>query len=55
MRYLSVAFVVVFLTVLPPKSRVIDPPKCIGYVSGICLHASMPEEQTIIQTGEDDL
>ena len=44
MRYVSVALILIILLLLPPKSRVVDPPQCLG----ICLFdGSVPVEQIV--------
>jgi hypothetical protein len=54
MRYLSFALVLLILLLLPPRSRVVDPSKCVGYISGMCLSDDVvPIEQIVPDTGGD--
>jgi len=55
-RYLTCALVIIILVVVPPRSRVVEPSKCLGYISGMCLDdGAVPEEQTLIQTDGSEL
>ena len=50
MRYFRFALIILILLLLPPRSRVVDPPECLG----ICLFdGSTPVEQIVVDTGED--
>ena len=50
-RYLSFALVIIILVLLPPRSRVVDPPRCIG----ICIEENAPAEQVIVPDTDGDL
>jgi hypothetical protein len=46
MAKLALVLVLVILVLIPPHSRVVDPPGCLG----ICLDGASPEETIVLDT-----